>query len=93
MFLDHLIQRRFFGAPPFVVDFASSRCGLNGLAHDRFLFLWPDVIYSIMVSPCRAMHPRRFPEAHPVAVRAALASQPPAQPEGSRPNRKAPSPG
>ena len=52
---DHLIQRRFFGAPVFVVDLVSSRRERNRLAHDLFLLLFciTGVIYSIMVSPWR----------------------------------------
>jgi len=40
VFLDHLIQRRFFGTPAFVVDFVCSRRGRKHLAHDRFLLLF-----------------------------------------------------
>src|SRR3954453_12644932 len=36
---DHLIQRRFFRAPTFVVGLVCSRRGRKRLAHDRFLLL------------------------------------------------------
>jgi hypothetical protein len=39
VFLDHLIQRRFFGPPSFVVDLVCSRRARHRLAHDRFLLL------------------------------------------------------
>jgi sarcosine oxidase subunit alpha len=49
VFLDHLIQRRFFRPPSFVLDLVSSRHGLNRLPHDRFLlFCITVVIYSIV---------------------------------------------
>src|SRR4051794_30828926 len=53
---DHLIQRRFFRAPTFVVGLVCSRRGRKRLAHDRFLllFCWTVVIYSIMVMPSGA---------------------------------------
>jgi len=34
VFLDQLIQRRFFGAPTVVVDRVRRHCGLHRLAHD-----------------------------------------------------------
>jgi hypothetical protein len=40
VFLDQLVQRRFFHAPSFVVELVSNRRGLNRLAHVLFVLLF-----------------------------------------------------